>query len=693
MKTIIILVWFLLEHIFFIMNSHAQEFTVIPTTKNTVKEHIHGIELTDHFRWLEDKNQIDVIDWTRKQHDATVDFIKKTAPDIPGLDEEIKALFDREMSSPPRLKKDREFISKKKKGELQFSLYTIFNGEEIKIFDPVLLDPSGKTSITSITYNKNASKAAIGTQSKGAEITDIRIIDTKTGKQIGETIYGIGSFSWAKDESKAFITPRTKELIDKQSPLAVYLHTIGQNPITAQKLVEPSDAKISAWIYETEYEDFQIWGEGDFYTNTIKFRTIQSNENPRTIYSSKEYKAYPEFRNNDIYWMTNDHAPNFKVMKSNVNSPEFAKASTLIPEGETVIDGFEITNSWIIVQDKKDIMTRLKVYDLQGNYHKELELPEFGNVSAMSYDRDKNLLYITISTFTAPAKMYKVDGNTLNWTFYYQESIPVDLSEITADIHFYESKDNKRIPMFIVHKKDLQLDGNNPVLITGYGGFNIGISPSFVGYNASFLKRGGIWVSTGLRGGNEYGESWHQDGMLQKKQHTFDDFIAATEWLIKNKYTNPSKIVARGGSNGGLLMGAIATQRPDLYRAIICQVPLLDMIRYHKFQIARFWIPEYGDPEKQEDFGNLLSYSPYHSMKQGVPLPEMLVTVGENDSRVDPLHGKKFVALAQQKPEQKSPIMLYVDYDSGHGSGKSMAQMIEDQAFYWRYIMSRLQMK
>jgi prolyl oligopeptidase len=563
MKTIIILVWFLLEHIFFIMNSHAQEFTVIPTTKNTVKEYIHGIELTDHFRWLEDKNQTDVIDWTRKQHDATVDFIKKTAPDIPGLDEEIKALFDREMSSPPRLKKDREFISKKKKGELQFSLYTIFNGEEIKIFDPVLLDPSGKTSITSITYNKNASKAAIGTQSKGAEITDIRIIDTKTGKQIGETLSGIGSFSWAKDESKAFITPRTKELIDKQSPLAVYLHTIGQNPASAQKLVEPSDAKISAWIYETEYEDFQVWGEGDFYTNTIKFRTIQSNENPKIIYSSKEYKAYPEFRNNDIYWMTNDNAPNFKVMKSNVNSPEFATATTLIPEGETVIDGFEITNSWIIVQDKKDIMTRLKVYDLQGNYHKELELPEFGNVSAMSYDRDKNLLYITISTFTAPAKMYKVDGNSLNWTFYYQESVPVDLSDITADIHFYESKDNKRIPMFIVHKKDLQLDGNNPVLITGYGGFNIGISPSFVGYNASFLKRGGIWVSTGLRGGNEYGESWHQDGMLKKKQHTFDDFIAATEWLIKNKYTNPSKIVARGGSNGGLLMGAIATQRPD----------------------------------------------------------------------------------------------------------------------------------
>jgi prolyl oligopeptidase len=391
--------------------------------------------------------------------------------------------------------------------------------------------------------------------------------------------------------------------------------------------------------------------------------------------------------------MTNDHAPNFKVMKSNANSPEFSTATTLIPEGETVIDGFEITNSWIIVQDKKDIMTRLKVYDLQGNYIKELELPEFGNVSGMSYDRDKNLLYITISTFTAPAKMYKVDGNSLNWTFYYQESVPVDLSDITADIHFYESKDNKRIPMFIVHKKDLQLDGNNPVLITGYGGFNIGISPSFVGYNASFLKRGGIWVSTGLRGGNEYGESWHQDGMLQKKQHTFDDFIAATEWLIKNKYTNPSKIIARGGSNGGLLMGAIATQRPDLYRAIICQVPLLDMIRYHKFQIARFWIPEYGDPDKQEDFGNLLSYSPYHSMKHGVPLPEMLVTVGENDSRVDPLHGKKFVALAQQKPEQKSPIMLYVDYDSGHGSGKSMAQMIEDQAFYWRYIMSRLHMR
>ena len=374
------------------------------------------------------------------------------------------------------------------------------------------------------------------------------------------------------------------------------------------------------------------------------------------------------------------------------DNPEFEKAKVLVPEGKTVIEGFDVTSTYLLVQDKKDVMSRIMVHDLNGAFIKELTLPEFGNVASMSYDRDEDIVYVSISSFTATQKIYKLDGKKLTWEFYYQDEIPMDLTDIHASLEFVESKDGVKIPLFIVHKKDIKKDGNNPVLITGYGGFNIGMSPEFVGYNASFLKRGGIYVRVGLRGGNEYGEAWHLDGMLKKKQHTFDDMIAATEWLITNKYSNSNRIVARGGSNGGLLMGAIATQRPDLYRAIICQVPLLDMIRYHKFRIARYWIPEYGDPDKAEDFGTLLQYSPYHNIKAGVPLPEMLVSVGEFDMRVDPLHGKKFVAIAQSRPEQDKPVMLHVDFDAGHGTGKSIEQTIEDQAFFWRYIFSRLNM-
>ena len=671
---------------------NAQQFTPPVNTPKLVKETLHGVMLTDSYRHLEDKENPEVISWTKQQHDATMEYLKKTAPDVPGLNDEIRILFDRDVTSPPRIKKGNVFFSRRKKGELQFKYYALINGKEKLLFDPVALDPSGKTAISGVVINKDASKLAVATQTKGAEITDYRIIDAKTGEQIGETLPGVSNFTWKQDESKVFITPRTKELIEHQIPLGVYEHTLGKPLTDAIKLLAPADAKDFASIYEPEDEQVQVWSTGDFYSNTISIRKIGSSDKPRVIYSSEKYKSYPEFRGNTIYWFTNHEAPNFYIATSTLESPEFEKAKVLVPEGKTVIEGFDVTSTYLLVQDKKDVMSRIMVHDLNGAFIKELTLPEFGNVASMSYDRDEDIVYVSISSFTATQKIYKLDGKKLTWEFYYQDEIPMDLTDIHASLEFVESKDGVKIPLFIVHKKDIKKDGNNPVLITGYGGFNIGMSPEFVGYNASFLKRGGIYVRVGLRGGNEYGEAWHLDGMLKKKQHTFDDMIAATEWLITNKYSNSNRIVARGGSNGGLLMGAIATQRPDLYRAIICQVPLLDMIRYHKFRIARYWIPEYGDPDKAEDFGTLLQYSPYHNIKAGVPLPEMLVSVGEFDMRVDPLHGKKFVAIAQSRPEQDKPVMLHVDFDAGHGTGKSIEQTIEDQAFFWRYIFSRLNM-
>ena len=671
---------------------NAQQFTPPVNIPKLVKETLHGVMLTDSYRHLEDKENPEVISWTKQQHDATMEYLKKTAPDVPGLNDEIRILFDRDVTSPPRIKKGNVFFSRRKKGELQFKYYALINGKEKLLFDPVALDPSGKTAISGVVINKDASKLAVATQTKGAEITDYRIIDAKTGEQIGETLPGVSNFTWKQDESKVFITPRTKELIEHQIPLGVYEHTLGKPLTDAIKLLAPADAKDFASIYEPEDEQVQVWSTGDFYSNTISIRKIGSSDKPRVIYSSEKYKSYPEFRGNTIYWFTNHEAPNFYIATSTLESPEFEKAKVLVPEGKTVIEGFDVTSTYLLVQDKKDVMSRIMVHDLNGAFIKELTLPEFGNVASMSYDRDEDIVYVSISSFTATQKIYKLDGKKLTWEFYYQDEIPMDLTDIHASLEFVESKDGVKIPLFIVHKKDIKKDGNNPVLITGYGGFNIGMSPEFVGYNASFLKRGGIYVRVGLRGGNEYGEAWHLDGMLKKKQHTFDDMIAATEWLITNKYSNSNRIVARGGSNGGLLMGAIATQRPDLYRAIICQVPLLDMIRYHKFRIARYWIPEYGDPDKAEDFGTLLQYSPYHNIKAGVPLPEMLVSVGEFDMRVDPLHGKKFVAIAQSRPEQDKPVMLHVDFDAGHGTGKSIEQTIEDQAFFWRYIFSRLNM-
>ena len=335
-------------------------------------------------------------------------------------------------------------------------------------------------------------------------------------------------------------------------------------------------------------------------------------------------------------------------------------------------------------------MSRLTLYDLDGKRLREIELPEVGNVGGMSYNREEDSLYISLNTFTSTPKTFVASPSDFKWRLYYQRELPIDMSGIEGKIVFYPSKDGTKIPAFVIHKKGLELNGNNPVLINGYGGFNSGIEPGYQGFYAPLLEKGIVVVRAGIRGGDEYGEAWHRNGMLGKKQNTFDDFNSCVEWLIKEKYTHPQKVVAMGGSNGGLLMGAIATQRHDLYKAIVCQVPLLDMLRYHKFLIARYWIPEYGSSDDPEQFGWILPYSPYHNIKAGVSLPTMLVTTGANDSRVDPLHAKKFVAAVQNNPGQVNPVILHIDYESGHGSGQSTEQSIKNWTFTFEFIMNQL---
>jgi prolyl oligopeptidase len=272
----------------------------------------------------------------------------------------------------------------------------------------------------------------------------------------------------------------------------------------------------------------------------------------------------------------------------------------------------------------------------------------------------------------------------------FQDESAVDTSQIETKRVDIPTRDGKRVPTFISMKKGTVLDGKQPVLLYGYGGFNIGMTTRYLGSWVPLINRGVIFVEAGLRGGDEFGEAWHQDGMLLKKQNTFNDFIDTAQWLLDNNYTNPQKLAIMGGSNGGLLVGAAATQRPDLFKAVVCSVPLLDMVRFHKFLIARYWITEYGDPEKAADFRNILSYSPYHAIRSGVELPAMMVIAGENDSRVDPLHAKKFVARAQANAGQTNPVLLKMDFDSGHGAGKSTQQLIDDREVWMRFILSQI---
>ncbi|MEK7434547.1 MAG: prolyl oligopeptidase family serine peptidase [Cyanobacteriota bacterium] len=674
-------------------NSYASDFTPPVSPQKPVVETLHGVTLTDSYKWLEDKENLEVKEWTKKQHETTLKYLNEKEPEIKGLKDEIRTLIDRDRESPLKLIGKHQFFTKKKKGESQYKLYTILNKKEVVLFDPTKIDTSGKTAITDIQYTFSGDKVAVGIQLKGDEINTYYILNTTTGKEISPPINNLRGFSWTKDEKNAYITVGSREMLEKQIPLKTYLHDTTKN--TADTfLIEPKDAKNYASFSDSQHSNVTFITEGDFYSNSIKIKKTASNDKEKLIYKNQGFSAYPNAIGNKIYIQTNHKAPNFKLMLADLKNPDFKNWKTLYTEKNTVLENFEVTEKNLLIVDKKDLLNRLFIYTLDGKLIKEVKLPEIGSISTLKYDRENKKLFVGINSFTSTYKLYTLDTkNFNNWNLFYQVKEPIDTKDITAKIEFIPSKDGTKVPVFIIHKKGLKLDGNNPTLLYGYGGFNSGITPSYVGYYASFINRGGVYVNAGIRGGDEYGEKWHHDGMLFKKQNTFDDFISIAEYLQKKKYTNSKKLAIMGGSNGGLLIGAALTQRPDLFRAAVCSVPLLDMIHFHKFLIARYWIPEYGNPEKEDDFRNILTYSPYHHIRQGINLPITLFQAGENDTRVASLHPKKFVAALQNNIGQVSPMMLYVDFESGHGSGKSTEKIIEDQNFIWRFIMNELGME
>lgn len=678
--------------------STMAQFIFPKTDISPVVDTLHGYTLTDNYRWLEDKKDSKVVNWTKAQHDATLNYLEDYCPPVEGLKEEITAYIDRDIISPVQLVADRRFFTKKKKGEAQSKLFTLLDGQEKLIFDPEKIDPSGKSSMTGRSFTNKGEKVAVGIQSKGAEISTYYIIDTKTGKQIGNPIEGLRGFDWTKDEQHAYLWVRTQEMIDNQKPITIYLHKLGTPRDQDKFLLAPEDAKNTANINDSKYSDLTFTSEGDFYaTHSLKMKKIGTEGAGKEIYANKKHRAYPFALEDKIYFYTNHEAPNFKLMVADKSKPDFKDWKVLYGEKETVMENYAVTPKHLIIQDKKDVQSRILLHDLKGKFIKEIKLPELGNVAFVSYNRDVDAVFVGVNAFTTPYKIYRLNpetlvSNDLKWELFYQQEVPIDTKDIEAKIEFYTSKDGVKVPIFIIHKKGLKLEGNSPTVLYGYGGFNIGISPSFIGSWAMFINRGGVYAHAGLRGGDEYGEKWHEDGMLFKKQNTFDDFIAAAEYLVEEKYTNSERLAIFGGSNGGLLVGATITQRPDLFKAAVCAVPLLDMIRFHKFLIARYWIPEYGDPDKKEDFQNILTYSPYHNIRMGVDMPTTMVTAGENDSRVDPLHAKKFVAALQNNPGQRNPILLYMDYDSGHGSGKSTEQTIIDIDLRMRFLMNELGM-
>lgn len=667
----------------------AQALNPPATPARPVVDTLHGMSLTDPYRWLEDNKNEEVIKWTRAQHDAALAWLDKNAPEVPGLKDELTRYTDRTITSPPSYYKGREFFTRKVKGEAQAKLYTRIDGKDVLLFDPVKLDPTGKSSMQGRAYSRDASIVAVGVQRAGDELPTQFFINSKTGEQVYAPLPQVWGVSWTRDNTVAYVQPRTQEQVSKQLPLYTQLVKLTQ-PIKDQPVVHKfTDAKQWGGVADFEYAPYTLFTTGEGKSAQYAIRKQGSSDAPQLIFDQKGSNANIDIIGDTIYAWTNAGAPNGRLLKASAAKPEFKDWKQIVGEQKgVVLESFVVTRKNIIVREKRELLNRLRVLDLNGKFVRDLPAPEFGSVTSISYDRDSNTLYAALATFTAPFKLYKLDADKLEWKFLYQDESVLDTRDIETKQVSFTSRDGTKVPMFLSYKKGTKLDGNNPAVIYGYGGFNIGINVSYLGTFATLVNRGVVVAQPGLRGGDEYGEAWHEGGMNGNKQNVFDDLYASAEWLIKEGYTKSSRLVVFGGSNGGLLVGAAATQRPDLFKGIVCSVPLLDMVRYHKFRIARYWIPEYGDPDKAADFAWLLRYSPYHNVRAGVNMPTMLVIAGENDTRVDPLHAKKFVALAQNNPGQINPVMLKMDYDAGHGTGKSTAQQVEDRETWLRFILA-----
>jgi len=658
---------------------------------------LHNQIISDPYRWLEDKTDPKVRSWSENQSEYTHQFIETMGDEIEGLKDELYSIYDREQRSAPFYKGSREFISIKKKGDKHSTLFRIKDSDTIKIFSPTDIDSSGQTSWFSTAYNKDGSIVAVATQFKGNEIATYRFFDTETMEEIYAPLENLRDLTFSNDGSHAYVTLRSQEMIDNQEPLPTYLHKLGSDNNQDKFIIAAPSAKDYAQVYDDENANYTYTTFGDFYSNTLHIKKTGTQGLGKKVYSSKKFNAFPKYHDGEFFFLTNDSAANFKIMRTDVNKPEFENWTPFIDVSmDIVIKDFVWVGDKAFVLYKKDVLSRLSVYDKQGEKIEDLELPEIGDIGSISYNEHLNTIFVSVKSYTYPTKLYKLNPESFEFELFYQEPTPIPTDRIVTKMHKFESKDGTEVPIFLTYDKDMVREGDNPTLLYGYGGFNISLTPSFLGDIATFINRGGIYAVANLRGGSEYGEDWHRAGMLENKQNVFDDFQAAAQYLIDEGYTNPNRLAISGRSNGGLLTGATLTQAPDMFKAVVIGVPLLDMIRYHKFLIAQYWIPEYGSADNEEDFQWLIEYSPYHNIDTNINYPNTYIHTGEYDTRVDPLHAKKMAAMLQNGSNQTNPILLDVDFEGGHGSGgsgKSVEKLVSTRYRELKFIMNSLGMK
>ena len=682
--------------------AQQQKLTYPETAKVDTVDVYFGTEVPDPYRWLENDTSAATAAWVEAQNKVTNGYLSK----IPFRDALLKRLTDvanYEKIGTPFKKHGKYYFYKNDGLQNQSVLYVqdSLDGEPRVFLDPNKLSDDGTVALSGISFSNNGKYTAYTISRSGSDWREIYVMDTETGKLLDDHI------EWAKFTGaawqgdgfyySAYDAPvKGKEFSNVNENHKIYYHKMG-TPQSQDQLVYQNPAHPKRFYTASVNEDETVlflYESGDGRGNALYMKDLRKPNAPFvTMATDMDYNYAPmEVIGDKIYMFTNYDAPKYRLMIADINKPALKDWTELVPESENVLSNAGVIGGKLFLTYDKDAANHAYVYGMDGKEILEIELPSLGSVG-FTGDKDDKECFFGFTSFTIPGATYKYDMDANTYELFRAPKVDFNSDEFVTEQVFYPSKDGTKIPMFLTYKKDLKKDGKNPVFLYGYGGFNISLNPGFSTSRIPFLENGGIYAQVNLRGGGEYGEDWHIAGTKMQKQNVFDDFISAAEYLIDNKYTNKDKIAIVGGSNGGLLVGACMTQRPDLFRVAIPQVGVMDMLRYHKFTIGWNWASDYGTSADSKDmFEYLKGYSPLHNLKPGTKYPATMVTTADHDDRVVPAHSFKFAATLQECNDGTNPTLIRIDSKAGHGAGKPMSKVLEEQADIYGFIMYNLGM-
>ena len=660
------------------------------TIKKPVLDIYFGKEVKDNYRWLEDDLSSETEEWVKNQNQTTFKYLNQI-PFRKELKDRLLELLDYEKISAPFKKGNYTYFYKNSGLQNQSILYRTLENNEPEIFlDPNKFSNDGTTSLSGVSFSKDASLVAYSISEGGADWRKVVVMNTETKELVGDTINNVkfSAISWKSNEGfyySSYEAPEGSKLSSKTDQHMLYYHKLG----TKQKFDKvifgaiPSEKNRYVRGYVTDDSRFLVIDAAVKTTgNKLFIKDLSSKKTAiKTIVDNYDSNTYLlDNDGSDLILVTDYNAPNKRIVKTNFRNPAQKNWVDLISEKEFVLSP-STCGGYIFTKYMIDAISRVYQYNYDGKLIREINLPGIGSASGFSGENDQTELYFSFSNYYTPMSRFKYNVNSGEYSKFWNPEIDFDSSNYESEQIFYNSKDGTKVPMIITYKKGAVLDGKNPTILYGYGGFNISQTPGFRVTNAVWLEQGGIYAVPNIRGGGEYGRKWHNAGVQTKKQNVFDDFIAAAEYLIENNYTSSDFLALRGGSNGGLLVGAVMTQRPELMKVALPAVGVLDMLRYHKFTSGAGWAYDYGTSDQSlEMFEYLKSYSPVHNVKENTIYPATLITTGDHDDRVVPAHSFKFAAELQEKGLKNNPLLIRIETNAGHGAGTPVSKTIEQYA-------------